>query len=226
MEAKTLNADEKQSVQYAVPLWLRDQQILKNIRTVSGRVEAAPIRLPPDNRIAVVCFGPSLNDTWEAVRDFKYVISCSGAHKFLVSRGIVPTYDLNVDPRGHKAELMGPPHKDCEYLVASTCSPKLVEHLKGFNVKLWHIFAEADDAHRVLPKGEWWLTGGVSAGLRCLTMARFLGFTELHVFGMDGSEGASGKHADAHPCQPKKSWPCEYGGVTYQTTPSMLAAAQ
>jgi hypothetical protein len=34
--------------------------------------------------------------------------------------------------------------------------------------------------------------------------ARYLGFVEQHVFGMDGCEGATGKHAGAHPSQAKK----------------------
>jgi hypothetical protein len=173
-----------------------------------------------------VCFGPSLNDTWEKVKDFKFIISCSGSHKFLVERGIIPTWHAEVDPRAHKTLLIGPPQKEVEYLIASTCHPKLFDHLEGFNVKLWHVFDNQEDAIRTLPAGEWAVTGGSSVGLRALTLARFLGFTDLHVFGMDGNQGASGKHAAEHPNQPKDSTPCEYNGKTYLTTASMLECAR
>jgi len=59
-----------------------------------------------------------------------------------------------------------------------------------------------------------------------MTLARFLGFTQQHIFGMDGCFGASGKHAAAHPNQPQDHAEVEYHGVTYQTTPSVLECAR
>lgn len=223
---RTLDVNEKQKVQYAVPLWLRDEQIAVNMARTKERLQACADR--PSERIAVVCFGPSLTDTWEKIREFQYIITCSGAHRFLIDRGIVPTWHLDVDPRKHKLDILGPPHADVEYLIASTCHPSYIDRLAsgGFKLKLWHIVDTKDEAHRVIPRGEWALTGGGSAGLRCLTMARFLGFMDLHVFGMDGSEGKTGKHAAYHPMSPKKSHPCEYDGVTYHTTPAILECAR
>ncbi len=181
---------------------------------------------PRPEPVAVVNFGPSLNDTWEQIRDFTYVITCSGAHRFLVERGILPTWHVEVDPRAHKVELIGPPQQATEYLIASTCHAKVFDHLEGHRVLLWHVFDSAEEGIRALPPGEWAVTGGCSVGLRTLTIAGFLGFRDLHVFGMDGCEGASGKHAAAHPSQPKGHAITVYNGVEYRTTPSMLAAAQ
>jgi uncharacterized Rossmann fold enzyme len=222
---KTLDAAEKQAVSYCIPLWLRDEQIKLAIARVAGRIQAYE-GIPRTESIAVVCYGPSLNDTWEKIKDFKHVITCSGAHRFLVDRGIVPTYHIEVDPRAHKVELIGPPDPAVEYLIASTCHPAVFDHLEGMNVKLWHVFDSQEEALRTLPRGEWALTGGCSVGLRALGIARFLGFVDLHVFGMDGSEGDSGKHAAEHPSQPKNHSVCEYDGVTYKTTPAMLEAAR
>jgi uncharacterized Rossmann fold enzyme len=220
---KILNANEKQDVTYCIPLWLRDEQIKVSTARIKARIEPSSLRTEP---IAVVCFGPSLNNTWEQIKSFRYVISCSGAHKFLVDRGIIPTYHCEVDPRPHKVTLMGQPHPDVEYLIASTCHQKVFDHLEGYNVKLWHVFANEEDALRTLPPNEWALTGGCSVGLRALTIARFLGFTDQHVFGMDGSEGASGKHASEHPMQPKGHSITTYNGVDYRTTPGMLEAGR
>jgi hypothetical protein len=171
-----------------------------------------------------------LHQTWEQIREFKYVMSCSGAHKFLVEHGIVPTWHVEVDPRKHKVGLLGEPQKGTEYLIASTCHPAVFDNLKDYNVKLWHVFDGEMDALRTLPHGEWALTGGCSVGLRTMTIARFFGFTNQHIFGMDGSAGPLGQsHALKHPHTPPRYAQTEYpkgSGVWWQTTSSMLEAAR
>ena len=222
--AEKIDAKIKQSVTYCIPLWLRDEQIKLSIERNKPRIE--PVHELRAEPCAIACFGPSLNDTWQELSRFRFIFSCSGSHKFLIDRGIVPTWHVEVDPREHKVELMGSPHKDVEYLISSTCHPKLWDHLEGFNIKLWHVFSNEQEAQRVLPPEEWALTGGCSVGLRAMTIARFLGFTEQHIFGMDGCEGATGKHAAPHPNQASDHRECEYGGKTYLTTPSFLEAAR
>jgi 2-polyprenyl-3-methyl-5-hydroxy-6-metoxy-1,4-benzoquinol methylase len=59
-----------------------------------------------------------------------------------------------------------------------------------------------------------------------LALARCLGFTSQHIFGLDGNEGPSGKHAAAHPSQAKKHFTVDYDGVTYTTTPAFLECAK
>jgi hypothetical protein len=220
---KTLEFDEKQTTSYCVEMWVRDEQIKLSSARIKGRIQAGPLR---DEPIACVSFGPSLNQTWEQIKDFRYVMTCSGAHKFLVDRGITPTFHVEVDPRPHKVALIGQPCAETEYLMASACHPAVFDHLEGFNVKLWHIFDQSAEALRMLPAGEWAITGGSSVGLRTLTLARFLGFTNLHVFGMDGCHGASGVHAAEHPNQPPDYAETVYEGVTYRTTNSQLFCAK
>lgn len=213
-------------VSYCIPTWLRDEQIKRNISLVDGRLE--PSHQLKTDPIAVVCYGPSLNQTWESIKDFKYVLTCSGAHKFMIERGVVPTWHVDVDPRPHKIKLIGEPHPDVEYLLASTCSPDYFKMLKvgGFKVRLWHVFDGAEEAMRVLPPEEWALTGGCSVGLRALAIARFLGFRKLDVFGMDGCEGETGKHAADHPNQANGHEEIEYGGRVYRSTAGFLEAAR
>lgn len=223
---KTLDAAAPQKVEYCIPLWLRDEQIKQAIARVPDRIQPHPLRSDP---IALVCFGPSLNETWEQIRGFRYIMTCSGAHQFLVSRGVTPTWHVEVDPRAHKTALIGPPCLETDYLIASTCHGAVFDHLEGFRVKLWHVFDAKEDALRTLPHGEYALTGGCSVGLRTMTVARFLGFTEQHIFGMDGSRGPSGNHASAHPAQPKHHDQTEYpqgSGRMWETTASMLEAAR
>lgn len=221
-----LKINDPIKVQYCIETWLRNEQVRQATARIHARIEEGPLR---DEPCAVVCYGPSLVDTWEKVREFRYIFSCSGSHKFLRERGITPTWHVEVDPRAHKVELIGEPHPDVEYLIASACHQKVFDHLEGYNVKLWHVFAPHPNDWREQPRGEWALTGGSSVGLRVLTIARFLGFRELHVFGMDGCEGATGKHAAAHPNQPKSHVLVEYpegSGTMYRTTHSILACAK
>jgi len=221
---KTLDINEKHEVRYCIPIWLRDEQIKLALARTDKRIERYDgLRAEP---IAVVCFGPSLNDTWEKIKDFKHVITCSGSHKFLVDRGIIPRWHVEVDPRAHKVQLIGKPNQDTQYLIASTCHPAVFDHLEGCDVRLWHVFDASLDAMRTLPRGDWAITGGSSVGLRAVTLARFMGFTDLHIFGMDGCEGKSGKHAAEHPNQPKDHSVTTYNGVEYRTTTSMLVCAK
>jgi len=231
-----LDATAKQEVQYCIPLWLRDEQIRRNVqRPTVGRIEGRPVH---GGRIAIVGFGPSLAETWPQVRDFDALITVSGAHRFLLDQGLTPEgrqwWHVEVDPREHKITLLGEPRQGITYLPASCCHPRYYDHLEraGVDVKMWHVFDASDDALRVLPRGEWAITGGSNVGLRAMTIARFFGYTDLHVFGMDGCEGPveGRKHAAAHPLQDGTGHSlCEYppgSGQMWRTTPSMLESAR
>lgn len=230
MTKAPLDHTQPQQVQYCVPLWLRNEQIAQNLTRIQGRVQPQPRR---DEPVAIACFGPSLRETWAQLRDYPFVISCSGAHKFLVERGLIPTWHVEVDPRAHKVDLIGPPQAATEYLIASTCHPKVLDHLQDSRVKLWHVFDNSEDGQRLLPADEWAITGGCDVGLRALTIAAFLGFRDLHVFGMDQSAGTvdrpeATRHAADHPHtgSASKYSTCEFDGVTYYTTVAMLEAAR
>lgn len=221
---KHLDWTQKQAVQYAVPMWLRDEQVKVNIATVPGRIQ--PARERRTEPVAVVGYGPSLRETWEEIRGFPRIITCSGSHRFLIDRGIVPTWHVEVDPRDHKIALLGQPHPDVEYLIASTCHPSYLAHLHGYNVKLWHVFDATEDGIRLLPPGEWAVTGGCDVGLRAMAIAPFLGFRDVHVFGLDGCAREGSRHAADHPHGKQKYAEVEYEGKTYLTTPAMLEAAR
>jgi uncharacterized Rossmann fold enzyme len=220
-----LKIDEKQHTTYCVPTWYRDENIRLAIAAVKDRV--TPYEGTRDAPCAVVGSGPSLRDTWEQLQDFRYIFTASGSHKFLLERGITPSHHTEVDPRPHKVGLMGSPHPDVEYLIASACSPALFGHLHGYTVKLWHIFDNAEESIRTLPQGDWSVTGGIDCGLRAITLARFLGFTDIHLFGMDASSPEQGyRHAHDHPHTKMALDEVEYEGRTFLTTSGMLAAAQ
>src|SRR6185295_8886741 len=139
---KILDPANPPKVDYCVDGWVRDEQIKRAIDRPIPRLQ--PITELQSEPMACVGFGPSLLDTWGHLRNFKYVMSCSGAHKFLVEKGIHPAYHVEVDPREHKVGLIGEPCKETTYLIASACHPKVFDHLKDFNVVLWHIYDATD----------------------------------------------------------------------------------
>ena len=202
-----------QTTQYAVPLWLRDLQIrsalARGLPTVRPR--AAPRGLHRHRRVWAV----AERHVGARARS-PYVMACSGASRFLIERGIVPTWHVAVDPLpGHTVNLIGEPHPSVTYLISSTCHPGVFDHLKGSTVQLWHVFDGTDEGVRLLPPGEFALTGGIDVGLRSLVLANFLGFRDLHVFGLDGSYGSDDRrHAGAHPVPLEKYCVTTVDGVS------------
>lgn len=219
------------TTKYCIDDEQRDKQIAYSTANISGRIEPHGDR-GDDDTIAIVCFGPSLKDEWEKIRDYKYVMTCSGAHKYLIDRGIIPNWHVDVDPRPHKIKLLGSPHPDVEYLLASAVNPNYVDLIKNYNVKLWHGFAGStlNSLPEIFPRDEWVFTGGCTVGLRTLLLARFLGFKKMGLFGMDCSFPPDniGEHADLHPNPAKfeNIVSTVYEGRMYKTTIAMVEYAR
>lgn len=221
-----LDPNVPQDVHYVIDMALRDEQIRHAIATVKERL--LPSNEIRTDSVAVVGFGPSLSDTWEEIKKFPYVISTSGAHPFLIERGIIPTWHVAVDPLPkNTVQLIGTPHPQVEYLISSTCHPDVFEHLKDYRVKLWHVFDSSESGQRLLPQGEFAIMGGVDVGIRAVAISAFLGFRNIHVFGLDGCAKEGVRHAGNHPTSWLQKYSiCEYNGKEYFTTPSMLEAAR
>jgi hypothetical protein len=167
--------------------------IAENSAKVKERFEPKEDKLD-DEPVAIVAYGPSLQDTWKEIHRYDTIITCSGAYKFLLKRGIVPGYHVESDPRIHKVDMLGTPSIDTTFIIASICHPRYFDKLAGFEVLLWHIFFDEPEIYSLIPKGDWILTGGNTVGPRAIKIARLMGYTNLHMYGFDGS----GKHAGEH----------------------------
>jgi hypothetical protein len=119
--ATSIEFDQTYGTGYCIPLWLRDIQVKMAVKKVASRVEHYDGRRP--EKAAIVGYGPSLKQTWEYLRDFDVIFTTSGAHKFLVDRGIIPAYHVDVDPRAHKVAMLGAIRQDVTYMPCSTCHP-------------------------------------------------------------------------------------------------------
>lgn len=210
---------------YCIDEHQRDLNVKYSISQISNRV--VPGDLKTDS-IAVVCYGPSLLKEWDKIKKYKYIMTCSGGHDFLIEKGIIPTWHIEVDPRPHKVDLITP-HSQVEYLLASAVNKNYIDACKDYNTKLWHIYPE--DTLEILPtffpRGEWIFAGGCTVGLRAVLMSRFLGFTNIDVFGMDCSYDDN-VHAGFHPNPPKENSLAivNYCGINYKTTVGMVEYAR
>ena len=81
-----------------------------NVLKTPRRIPDLP--LPPHNGVALVaCYGPSLRMTYPLLKKQRKklggtIISVSGAHDFLRSKGITPDIHVECDPRAHKGKMI------------------------------------------------------------------------------------------------------------------------
>lgn len=160
----------------------------------------------PHNRVALVmCYGPSLQDTWEMVKEEKAfienadIVSVSGAHDFLIEKGLIPKYHIECDPRRHKGDMITSRHPKVEYLMASVCHPKVVNKVKGKNLRLWHM-NEGDPSLQILEiePNALLVPGGGSVGLRSIALLYIMGYRRFIIHGMDCSYRDGATHAGHH----------------------------
>lgn len=191
-------------VKYCVEKDVHNAHIAKSVAAGYPPIPVAQADEFKKESIAIVCSGPSLAQSWEQVRMCNHVLTCSGAHDFMIKRGIIPHFHMETDPRPHKAVFTRHPDNRTMYLIASSCHPDVFANLKGHDVRIWHV-VPANELHR-MPRGHWMITGGCNVGLRALVMARLMGYRDVHVFGMDCSAGDADQrfHVNAHPNEPKE----------------------
>ena len=179
-----------------------------------------------DGVMSIVCYGPSLKDTWQFIK--RPILTVSGAHDFLVSRGIVPDYHVDCDPRAHKAAMLHPSHK-VKYRMATCCHPTLWPKLKGHDVELWHLHNDSGTDEWVSKNdpGANMLGGGSTAGMRALEVASMLGYRRFEIHGMDSSFASEEiRHAGPHVGKKQNMVEVNVDGYWYKSSPQMVEAAK
>ncbi len=179
-----------------------------------------------DEKISIVCYGPSLADTWRDIK--RPILTVSGAHDFLIERGIVPDYHMDCDPREHKAQFVKNAHPDVCYLMATCLHPVAWQYLAGRNVKLWHLHngPETDEWLAIHDPGANRLGGGTTAGARAFEVASMLGYKRFEVHGMDCSFRGEHRHAGKHGGKQQNEVEAKVGDKWYRSSPQMIEAAR
>lgn len=184
----------------AVDDTIRNDQVRVNCRRIERRLG---LKVMAHDRTAhLACFGPSLKGTWPelaiARAKGEEVYTVSGAHDFLIERGVTPIAHLDCDPREHKAKMVTPQH-GIEYWLASCVHPSYTDKLAGHSVALWHSYnGEASKEVFDIDPGHKLVVGGGSIGLRAMSVLYCRGFRNFEVHGMDCCFQDGEHHAGTH----------------------------
>ena len=211
----------------------RWQYVRRASEKISKRI---PLSEAHERRAIVACYGPSLKDTIERLRQERIesggaVISVSGAHDFLLENGIVPDYHVECDPRAHKADNIVKGHPDVEYLLGSGCHPVLFDKLEGLDIALWHIATPEHIkrfASELRENGQYVICGGGSVGLRSIPLLYTMGYRDFSIYGMDCSFADEGKEQWAGRHAGKIKDVCQIvlaNGLVFATSPVLITYA-
>ena len=177
--------------------------------------------------ISICGFGPSLLDTWNEIKVKSCVMSTSGAHDFLISKGIIPKYHVETDAREHKVEFVRNSHPDVIYLINSHCHPKMFEILRNRKVIMWHGFTDDDAQNQIatleeIEPGARLICGGTNVGMRAIVVARDLGYKRFELHGMDCSYRGDQQWAGQHFTIPHSAVKIEVEGRVFDTSDLMM----
>lgn len=178
--------------------------ILGQVRYNSENQDVPWLKSPekPKKHICIVGGGPSLKDDLAGIRLRKRlghtVWALNGTHNYLIANKIIPDACVIMDARPENVRFLENPHKRVNYMLCSRVHPSLFDAVKGFKSTLWHSYEEGvpeylADHHNDKPWAAF--TGGGTVGLRAMTMAEGLGFTFIHLYGMDSSYEDDKNHA-------------------------------
>lgn len=194
--------------------------IERNIRRPLPQAQPHDVQETP---VALICGGPSLNDSAEQLqdryRDGLKLISTNGSHDWLLDRGMHPSAHIMVDSRRSNVRFVRTPDLRCRYLIASQCHPKVFDALEGFQTWIWH--AACGPTERALLDshyfGRYYLTlGGSTVALRGLSLLRMLGFSHIEMYGFDSCCHRGEHHAYPQPEHDKcKQIALEIEGKTF-----------
>jgi hypothetical protein len=224
----------------AVSDTIRFENALRNCSVIKERALGEDLAKRHNGRVCIVGFGPSLHQTWHYLQTERRafgakIVTVSGAHDFLISRGVIPDYHVEVDPREHKCFFTRNPHPDVTYWVASCCHPKLVDNLVEKDVKraLWHLYNSDNDFKIVRPKdgpdpGGLLVCGGSGVGARAVSLFVCQGYRSISLYGMDCSfandDGA--QHAAEHTGKLKPEWTVRVRDRWFRSSAQMVYMAR
>lgn len=140
-----------------------------------------------DGAAVLIGGGPSVRSRLEAIKyrqsQGQTIFALNGVCKFLNENGIIPDYQVLLDPQEFLTSYIGVAK---DYLVASQCHPSVLAAVP--DPTLWHMAVEGVEA-QIPETGEDLLMvgGGVTVGLTSMCLAYSMGYRVLHCYGLDSS---------------------------------------
>lgn len=191
--------------------------IAENSARVPDRLKQAEFK--KNYPIAIVGYGPTLQEQWPRLKTYQTVVTTSGAYKYLLDRDIVPTHHVEVDYRERKAVHTQEVDPETEFLMCSICHPKTIDNgLRGYSLRLYHIALDGIS----YPEGELVIPGYWDVGQTAMLVMQTLGYTNQHLFGFDYSFDLNWKdHSGFHNGPPKHYVFAKCGERLYPTSDSL-----
>ncbi len=210
-----------------------DEQRMRNIRSSMLRGLGTVRPLPAhDKTMVLVCPGPSLADTMdELLAEDGDIWTVSGAHGFLIDRGIVPLAHVESDPKPVVSTRLGTPHPGVCYFLASSCDRSLFDILHDREVWLFHVtsFPSESELIKKLDPTTFTLDCGTSVGTSAISLGTALGYRRFSIYGMDCSfraDEAISRHARWQPGDVQPLYRVWIKDRPFLTSPQMCQAAQ
>ncbi len=169
------------------------------------RLEQAP--RPRYGRAIIVGGGPSVKGQLEAIRTLSLdknnrILAINWTHTWLINNGIIPHGSVFFEIDAEPDSVLEAAHPDVTYFICSHCHPKTFDMLEGHKRVLWHSPPNSEFERVVgeeIYQGSPLVGGGISTFTRAMTIALYLGFRDLDLFGIDGSFPDEGKtHVDGY----------------------------
>ena len=182
------------------------QEYLDNIKVNVARKHPSLKKSIYDRRPFVyVGGGPTMKDYLDTIRDMasrpdEYIVTCTNnTGKFLIENWIIPHVHWIIDPKQSKAKDFDVTHEDTEYWLNVGCHPDVFDNVESQGRKIKTFLAVSnigDQSFDVTECHEGMkangiddmvlVAGGMTAGLRAMTLAEALGCRKVEYFGFDG----------------------------------------
>lgn len=211
-----------------------DEELFPRIRENCAKYQRRAKVIEAHNGAAVlVGGGPSLRDKISGLkarqRNGQKIFALNGACKFLNENGIVPDYQVLLDPQEFLGAYIG---NATEYLVASQCHPGVIAAIPGDPI-IWHVATEhAEENTPQHPDGDCLVGGGFTVGLCSMCLVYAMGYRALHLYGYDSSVAEDRDHAYPNPVSGKVGFDAvpivtaTMGGRKFKTTLAYAKQAQ
>jgi hypothetical protein len=149
-----------------------------------------------DAAFAIVGGGPSLKNHLNELRQFEgRMIACGSVHDYLRIHGFKPRYAAVCDPDQVMANYLRKPCTETTYLLSTHCDKSVFTAIEGCPIALWHC-APIDEEFLNEVDPQWQAVGGgCTVGLRAISIALMLGYSNLHLFGFDSCLSDEEHHA-------------------------------
>lgn len=172
------------------------EQMKVNIKRNLPRLHQLPeFKKIKSEPIALVGGGPSLKETKEELKNYKNIMVCGSAHDYLIKNNITPNYAVFCDPDAISANYLTIPDKKVNYLISSGCHRAVYDAMQGCKITQWHCYSDDYLKHQAeLDTDFQAVGGGCTVGLRSLSIALMLGYSDVHFFGFDSCLGVNKEH--------------------------------